>query len=55
MAQPLQIHVWPGKWDLPSFDPACLEAILYLQFTFPGHFSIVEEINPDLSPTGAFS
>jgi len=48
----LVIHVWPGRWDLPSFDPACLAAIIYLQIAFPGHFSVAEEVNPDLSPCG---
>lgn len=51
----LVIHVWPRSWDLPSFDPACLAAILYMQIAFPGHFSIAEEVNPDLSPTGQLS
>lgn len=52
---PLVIHVWPGRWDLPSFDPACLAAILYLQMAFRGQFSVVEEANPDLSPSGLCS
>ncbi|KAF8308105.1 hypothetical protein DL93DRAFT_2028552, partial [Clavulina sp. PMI_390] len=46
------IHVWPAQWDLASFDTECLSAILYLQFAFPGRFTIVEECNPDLSPSG---
>jgi sorting and assembly machinery component 37 len=50
----LVIHVWPGRWNLSSFDPSCLAAVLYLQFSFPGHFSISEESNPDRSPSGKY-
>lgn len=48
----LVIHVWPARWNLASLDPACLAAVLYLQFAFPGHFAIAEESNPDVSPSG---
>ena len=50
----LVLHVWPGRWDLPSIDPSCLTAILYLQLAIPGHFCISECTNPDLSPTGQY-
>ncbi|KDQ17975.1 hypothetical protein BOTBODRAFT_29290 [Botryobasidium botryosum FD-172 SS1] len=48
----LTIHVWPAKWDLPSLDPSCLAAVLYLQLAFPGNYAIAECTNPDFSPTG---
>lgn len=46
------LHVWPAEWDLPSIDPSCIAAILYLQSAIPGQFYISECTNPDLSPTG---
>ncbi|CAA7271559.1 unnamed protein product [Cyclocybe aegerita] len=46
------LHVWPGQWDLPSFDPLCLASVLYLQFAIPGKFKVVETSNPDASPAG---
>lgn len=48
----LALHVWPGKWGLPSFDPTCLATILYFQLVLPGAFSILECNNPDISPSG---
>lgn len=48
----LVLHIWPGRWSLPSIDQSCLEAVLLLQLTCPGRFSIVETVNPDLSPSG---
>lgn len=49
---PLVLHVWPGRWDLPTIDASCLEAILFLQFAFPGLYSLVETADPDQSPSG---
>ena len=46
------LYVWPGQWALPSFDPQCLAALLYLQLAIPGQFSVAECSHPDLSPTG---
>jgi len=46
------LHVWPGQWSLPSFDPQCLAALLYLQLAIPGQFSVAECSYPELSPTG---
>ena len=46
------LHVWPGQWALPSFDPQCLAALLYLQLAIPGQFHVAECSYPDLSPTG---
>ncbi|KAG8886711.1 hypothetical protein FRB98_001063 [Tulasnella sp. 332] len=46
------LHVWPGKWDLPTIDSQCLAAVLHLQLAVPGRFDIVECANPDLSPSG---
>lgn len=46
------LHIWPGRWDLPSFDPLCLAAVLYMQATIPGKFRLVECSNSDSSPTG---
>jgi sorting and assembly machinery component 37 len=47
------LHIWPGRWGLPSFDPHCLATVLFLQLTIPGKFRLVECWNPDSSPTGA--
>lgn len=48
----LILHVWPSQWDLPSLDPQCIAAILYMQLRFPGRYSIVECSDPDQSPSG---
>jgi len=24
------LYVWPGDWDLPSLDPECLTAMVYI-------------------------
>ena len=49
---PLVLHVWPGRWGLPSIDASCLEAILFLQLGFPGLYSLVETADTDQSPSG---
>jgi sorting and assembly machinery component 37 len=46
------LHIWPGRWDLPSFDPLCLATVLYMQVAIPGKFRLVECSNSDSSPTG---
>ncbi|TFK30132.1 hypothetical protein FA15DRAFT_725999 [Coprinopsis marcescibilis] len=46
------LYVWPKLWDLPSFDPYCLTAILFLQLALPGKFAIIECTDVDLSPSG---
>ncbi|EAU88816.1 hypothetical protein CC1G_01189 [Coprinopsis cinerea okayama7 len=51
-SQRIQLYVWPKLWDLPSFDPYCLTAILYLQLAIPGDFTIIECTDVDLSPSG---
>ncbi|KAL5532569.1 hypothetical protein ACEPAF_4343 [Sanghuangporus sanghuang] len=48
----LVLHVWPGRWDLPTFTPPCLASILYLQLALPGKFIVEECTNPDISPDG---
>lgn len=48
----LVLHVWPGKWDLPSIDAQCLAAVLFAQVTIPGKFVVEECIDPDSSPNG---
>ncbi|CAE6437473.1 unnamed protein product [Rhizoctonia solani] len=48
----LVLHIWPAQWELPSLDPQCIAAVLYLQLTFPGRYSIVECTDPDQSPSG---
>lgn len=48
------VHIWPGQWDLPTFDPHCLATVLYLQLAIPDKFSLVECSNPDSSPTGVY-
>lgn len=52
MASKIILHISPGRWNLPSVDPSCLAAVLYLQYTIPGSFAIVECGNPDVAPTG---
>jgi hypothetical protein len=47
------LHIWPGSWKLLSVDPSCLAAVLYLQLSIPGNFSIVESSNPDIAPNGS--
>ncbi|KAF5315658.1 hypothetical protein D9611_004914 [Ephemerocybe angulata] len=51
-ASEIKLYVWPKLWDIPSFDPYSLSAILYLQLAVPGKFSVVECTDPDLSPSG---
>ncbi|KAJ3544081.1 hypothetical protein NMY22_g2914 [Coprinellus aureogranulatus] len=51
-APEVSLYVWPGLWDLPSYDPYSLSAILYLQLAIPGQFSVIECTDPDLSPSG---
>ena len=46
------LYIWPRQWGLPSFDPSCLAAVLYLQLTLPGRFAVVECTSPDTSPSG---
>ncbi|KAH7889393.1 hypothetical protein F5I97DRAFT_1843991 [Phlebopus sp. FC_14] len=49
---PYILHVWPAEWKLPSHDPECLAAIMYLQLALPGKFQVAECTNPDLSSNG---
>ncbi|KAK0210868.1 hypothetical protein DFS33DRAFT_1270796 [Desarmillaria ectypa] len=46
------LYIWPGQWGLHSFEPMCLAAVIFLQLSIPGKFSVVECTNPELSPTG---
>ncbi|KAH7340861.1 hypothetical protein B0J17DRAFT_653085 [Rhizoctonia solani] len=48
----LVLHIWPSQWELPSLDTQCIAAVLYMQLTFPGRYSIVECSDPDQSPSG---
>ncbi|CAE6414340.1 unnamed protein product [Rhizoctonia solani] len=48
----LVLHIWPSQWELPSIDPQCIAAILYMQLTFRGRYSVVECSDPDQSPSG---
>lgn len=48
----LVLHIWPAQWEIPSLDPQCIAAVLYMQLTFPGRYSIVECNDPDQSPSG---
>ncbi|PAV24031.1 hypothetical protein PNOK_0109900 [Pyrrhoderma noxium] len=48
----LVLHVWPSRWDLPTFTAECLASVIYLQLAIPGEFVVEESINPDLSPNG---
>lgn len=54
-APEIVLHIWPGRWDLPSFDPLCLATVLYLQLAIPGKFRLVECSNSDSSPTGVLN
>src|SRR4051794_19403671 len=47
------LHIWPGKWSLPSVDPSCLAAVILLQSLIPGRFAIADCLDPDSSPNGA--
>lgn len=49
---PLALYVWPGRWNLPSIDAGCIEAILLLQLTCPARYSVVETTDLDASPNG---
>ncbi|KAH7913757.1 hypothetical protein BJ138DRAFT_563355 [Hygrophoropsis aurantiaca] len=49
---PYTLHIWPSKWNLPSFDPTCVAAVLYLQLTISGKFKVIECTDPDLSSNG---
>ncbi|KAJ8100995.1 hypothetical protein POJ06DRAFT_250132 [Lipomyces tetrasporus] len=47
---PFELHVWGSIGELPSFDPDCLAAILYLQVAAtPSDYVIVPSSNPLLS------
>ncbi|KAH9946128.1 uncharacterized protein BXZ73DRAFT_37376 [Epithele typhae] len=46
------LHIWPPYGDLLSIDISSVAALLYLQLTIPGSFSVVHCANPDVSPTG---
>ncbi|KAJ7219489.1 outer mitochondrial membrane transport complex protein-domain-containing protein [Mycena pura] len=46
------LHIWPGQWGLPSIDPLCLAAFMYLQSTIPSKFMVSYCTNPDFSPSG---
>ncbi|KAM6500393.1 hypothetical protein JOM56_003407 [Amanita muscaria] len=46
------LHITPADWGLPSVNPSCLAAVLFLQLSIPGKFSVSECTNPDASPTG---
>ena len=50
----IALYVWPAQWGLPTFDPLCLAALLYLQHSIPGKFQVVECSDPDASPTGNY-
>ena len=28
------LYVWPGDWDLPSLDPECLTAMVFILFLY---------------------
>ena len=51
----LVLHIWPSRWDLPTFTAECLASVIYLQLAIPGEFVVEESINPDLSPNGALN
>ena len=46
------LHIWPGDFGLPSIEPTCLAAVLYLQLVIPGKFTVEESTTPDYSPNG---
>lgn len=48
----ITLHIWPPYDDLLSPDVSSVAALLYLQLTIPGHFSVAHCTNPDLSPSG---
>jgi hypothetical protein len=48
----VELHVWPAAFNLPSIDPSCLAAVLYLQLVIPGRYLLFESTTPDNSPSG---
>ncbi|KAH9952049.1 hypothetical protein B0H21DRAFT_715514 [Amylocystis lapponica] len=46
------LHIWPRQSPALSFDPQCVSALFYLQYSIPGRFSLAYCANPDLSPSG---
>ncbi|KAJ8496758.1 hypothetical protein ONZ45_g12331 [Pleurotus djamor] len=52
MASNIVLYTWPGHWDLPSWDPSSLAAVIFLQLALPGGFTVAECTNPDSSPSG---
>ncbi|KAI0721109.1 hypothetical protein C8T65DRAFT_632228 [Cerioporus squamosus] len=48
----VSLHIWPRHGDLLSFDASSVAALIHLQLTIPGQFSISYCANPDLSPSG---
>ncbi|KAF9526998.1 hypothetical protein CPB83DRAFT_908009 [Crepidotus variabilis] len=51
-AEGIVLHIWSGLWDLSSFEPHSMAAVLYLQLAIPGKFRVAETSNPDTSPSG---
>ncbi|EMD38057.1 hypothetical protein CERSUDRAFT_93577 [Gelatoporia subvermispora B] len=48
----LVLHIWPPHVSALSFDPLCTAALLYLQLSIPGRFTVAHCANPDASPSG---
>jgi hypothetical protein len=51
---PLILYTWPEQWGLPSLDPLCLAAIIYMRLALPeGRFQTAVCTDLDASPSGA--
>jgi len=51
----LELHIWGPAFSLPSIDPQCLAAIVYLQQVVPrDEWELIASCDDALSPTGSF-
>ncbi|OCH88180.1 hypothetical protein OBBRIDRAFT_795451 [Obba rivulosa] len=46
------LHIWPPHASTLSLDPSCAAALLYLQLSIPGRYTVAHCSNPDASPSG---
>jgi len=48
----LELHIWGPAFSLPSIDPQCLAAIVYLQQVVPrDEWELIASCDDALSPT----
>lgn len=51
-SNPVVLYIWPSIENVPSYDPACLTALLFLQIAIKGRFTVEYCADPDASPSG---